>query len=85
MDKHIPVRRAKPAVASHIEAVKAALHDGRLRRETFAESAGVGLRVVELWMVDAPIQESYHARLWGAAVTSTIPGWPTPRAATDLD
>lgn len=85
MERHISVRRAKPAVASHIEAVKAALGDGRLHRDAFAELAGVDLTVVERWMAGGPIQESYEARLWGTAVTSTIPGWPTPRAATDLE
>ena len=85
VQKHISVGRPKPGVAVHIEAVKAALQDGRLDREAFARSAGVEVTIVDGWIAEDPIQESYYARLWGAAVTSAIPGWSDPRAATSLE
>ena len=85
MQKHIAVGRPKPGAAVHIEAVKAALQDGRLDLEMFARSAGVDVTIVDRWIAEEPIQESYYARLWGAAVTSAIPGWSDPRAAINVD
>lgn len=85
MQKRISVGREKPGVGVHIEAVKVALQDGRLSVEAFADSAGVEVTVVGQWIDDGPIQDSYHARLWGTAVTTAIPGWSDPRDATSQD
>ena len=74
----IPIREAHPSAHLHLVAVQAALHDGRLDLEAWAERAGVTSATVRSWLAGRPTQASYEARLWGAAVTTTVPGWPTP-------
>lgn len=75
------VRRPRPGVDAHLAAVRAALQDGRLAMPEWAETAGVSVAVAERWAEERPIQESYEARLWCAAVTTQVPGWDAPGQA----
>lgn len=84
MDQWPAPRSAKRTTVAHIEAVKAALTDGRLGVESFAVLSGVSPEVVNHWLRNDHIQESYEPRLWAAAVTSNVPGWPTYRSALEL-
>lgn len=79
----ILVRRSKPAVAVHAEAVRAALRDGRLDLTAFATRAEVTERVVRAWIEDSPVEDTWEGRLWSTAVTTTVPGWASPRAAME--
>ena len=77
----ITVSRATPGASVQIEAVRAALLDGRIDMKPWALGAGVAESTARAWLADEPVQESYEARLWAAAVTTTIPGWTMPRNA----
>jgi hypothetical protein len=77
----ITVYHTAPEAGPHVAAVRAALTDGRLALEPWSISAGVSALTVRAWLADEPIQNSFEARLWAAAVTTTIPGWATPSGA----
>ncbi|HEY1177446.1 MAG TPA: hypothetical protein VGF17_14915 [Phytomonospora sp.] len=82
MDAFITVWHAVPTAEVHVDAVRAALRDGRLDPAAWAVQAGMGEVAVRYWAEGAPIEDSFEARAWCAAVTTTIPGWKSPRDAT---
>lgn len=78
----LTVARARPEAALHVDAVRAALRDGRLLYTTWAKDAGLSHRVVTAWLADEPVEDTWESYLWAAAVKTTVPGWPSPREAT---
>jgi hypothetical protein len=77
----VVVHKPLPQVEIHLRGVQEALRDGRLTIGAFAEWASVSERTVRAWLDDEPIGYTFDARVWAAAVTTAIPGWPSPRAA----
>ncbi len=81
-DTSITIRRAVPTAHIHVEAVRAALEDGRLDLAEFVERSGLTLKIVQHWVAGDPIEDSFEMRVWCAAVTTAVPGWSTPREAS---
>jgi hypothetical protein len=79
----LSIRHARPQAAIHVEAVRAALRDGRIDKVAWAAQAGLGTRVVSAWLSNEPLAASWEGRAWGAAVTTTVPGWSTHRDAME--
>ena len=73
--------KLRSEAAVHVEAVRAALRGGRLDAEALAVHAGLHPRTVRAWLADTPLGETWEGYAWGAAVTTTVPGWRSPRAA----
>ncbi len=77
----IQVRRALPQADAHLEAVRAALLDGRLDLAAWAVRANVTEPTARRWAEGHRIQDSWEGHAWGAAVTTIIPGWASHLAA----
>jgi len=73
----IPVRRSLPDADAHLEAVRAALLDGRLDVVAWAARARLTEPVARSWAKGGPVEDSWEGHAWAAAVTTTIPGWAT--------
>ena len=82
MESFITVWHTFPTAGVHVDAVRAALRDGWLDLASWAARAGLDETVAWYWAEGARIEDTWNARAWSAAVTTTIPGWQSPRNAT---
>lgn len=80
----ILVRRATAGAQAHVEAVRAALRDSRISLKDWSNMVGLSVRTVRRWRDGRPIQDSYEAHLWSAAVTTSVPGWRNPTDAMEI-
>jgi hypothetical protein len=77
----VVVHRPLTQVGIHVEGLKAAVREGCLAIGAFVLEARVSQRVVRALLDTESFAETCDGREWAAAVTTSIPGWPSPRAA----